>query len=104
VHLGGVEEVVTDKGYHSNEVAVRLGELEVRTYIAEPHRGARHWEGKPAEKEAVYGNRRRIGENGVSGCNDSAGRRSNATSRISSIPGVWIGYTSGGLGTSTRNC
>lgn len=61
VHLGGVEEVVADKGYHSNEVAVRLGELEVRTYIAEPDRGARHWEDKPAEKEAVYGNRRRIG-------------------------------------------
>ena len=33
----------------------------MRTYIAEPDRGARHWEGKQAEKEAVYGNRRRIG-------------------------------------------
>jgi transposase len=55
VHLGGVEEVVADKGYHSNEVAVRLGELKVRTYIAEPNRGARNWEGKQAEKEAVYG-------------------------------------------------
>jgi transposase len=60
VHPGGVEEVVADKGYHSNEVAVRLGELEVRTYIAEPDRGARNWEGKQAEKAAVYGNRRRI--------------------------------------------
>jgi len=60
VHPGGVEEVVADKGYHSNEVAVRLGELKVRTYIAEPDRGARNWEGKQAEKAAVYGNRRRI--------------------------------------------
>jgi transposase len=60
VHPGGVEEVVADKGYHSNEVAVGLSELEVRTYIAEPERGGRHWEGKQAEKEAVYGNRRRI--------------------------------------------
>jgi transposase len=60
VHLGGVEEVVADKGYHSSEVAVTLDELEVRTYIAEPDRGARNWEGKQTEKEAVYGNRRRI--------------------------------------------
>ena len=65
VHPGGVEEVVADKGYHSNEVAVGLRELGVRTYIAEPDRGRRNWEGKQAEKEAVYGNRRRIrGERG----------------------------------------
>src|SRR6266536_705951 len=65
VHPGGVEEVVADKGYHSNQVAVSMGELGVRTYIAEPDRGARDWDGKPAEKEAVYGNRRRIhGERG----------------------------------------
>src|SRR5260370_836117 len=55
VHPGGVEEVVADKGYHSNEVAVGLSELGVRTYIAEPDRGRRNWEGKQAEKEAVYG-------------------------------------------------
>src|SRR3982750_2873603 len=60
VHPGGVEEVGAGKGYHSNEVAVRLEALMLRTYIAEPDRGARNWEGKPAEKEAVYGNRRRI--------------------------------------------
>jgi transposase len=60
VHLGGVEEVVADKGYHSSQVAVGLGELGVRTYIAEPDRGGRDWHGKQAEKEAVYGNRRRI--------------------------------------------
>jgi hypothetical protein len=65
VHPGGVEEVVADKGYHSNDVAVGFGELEVRTYIAEPERGARNWEGKKPEQEAVYANRRRIrGERG----------------------------------------
>src|SRR5262249_5273309 len=65
VHPGGVEEVVADKGYHSNEVAVGLSELGVRTYIAEPDRGRRNWEGKQAEKEAGYGNRPRIrGERG----------------------------------------
>src|ERR1700692_3745949 len=65
VHPGGVEEVVADKGYHSNDVAVGLARLGMRSYIAEPERGARHWEGKQAEKEAVYANRRRIqGERG----------------------------------------
>ena len=60
VHPDGVEEVVADKGYHSNEVALGLEQLEVRTYIAEPDRGPRNWLGKAAEKAAVYGNRRRI--------------------------------------------
>ena len=33
---------------------------EVRSYLAEPDRGVRNWDGKGAEKEAAYGNRRRI--------------------------------------------
>jgi transposase len=60
VHPGGVEEVVTDKGYHSNDVAVGLQDMGVRSYIAEPDRGPRNWEGKDAAKAAVYANRRRI--------------------------------------------
>lgn len=60
VHQDGVQEVVADKGYHSNDVLRGLVELEVRTYIAEPDRGTRNWEGKAAEKAAVYGNRRRV--------------------------------------------
>jgi transposase len=65
VHPGGVEEVVADKGYHSNDVTVSLTGLAVRTYIAEPERGVRNWDGKAAEREAVYANRRRVrGERG----------------------------------------
>ena len=60
VHPEGVQEVVADKGYHSNDVMVGMAELEVRSYIAEPDRGPRNWDGKAAEKQAVYGNRRRI--------------------------------------------
>lgn len=60
MHPFGVEEVVADKGYHSNDVAVGLTEMGVRTYIAEPDRGTRNWDGKEAEKTAVYANRRRI--------------------------------------------
>jgi transposase len=60
VHPEGVQEVVADKGYHSNDVMVGMAELEVRSYVAEPDRGPRNWDGKEAEKQAVYGNRRRI--------------------------------------------
>ena len=60
VHPGGVQEVVADKGYHSNDVVLGLAEKGLRTYIAEPDRGTRNWNSKAAEKAAVYGNRRRI--------------------------------------------
>src|SRR3954465_13225369 len=60
VHPEGVQEVVADKGYHSNDVLVELAELEVRSYIAEPHRGPRNWDERETEKQAVYDNRRRI--------------------------------------------
>ncbi|MCA2972325.1 MAG: transposase [Acidobacteriaceae bacterium] len=32
----------------------------MRSYIPEPERGRRNWQGKAAEKKAVYGNRRRV--------------------------------------------
>ena len=65
VHSLGVEEVVADKGYHSNDIAVGLKEMGVRSYVAEPDRGPRNWDGKEAAKAAVYANRRRIqGERG----------------------------------------
>lgn len=61
VHLGGVEEVVADKGYHSGEVLTDLHDGEVRSYIPEPDRGPRNWEGlgKAEEQKRTYENRRR---------------------------------------------
>jgi transposase len=55
-----IEEVVADKGYHSNQVLVDLAALDLRTYIAEPDRGRRRWTRKAAARDAVYANRRRI--------------------------------------------
>jgi len=55
-----VEEVVTDKGYHSNKVLTMHADAEIRTYLSEPDRGERNWENKAREQKAVYGNRRRI--------------------------------------------
>lgn len=60
VDARGLQEVVTDKGYHSSEVVRQLADAKVRTYIAEPDRGARKWEGRQQERSAVYANRRRI--------------------------------------------
>jgi transposase len=60
VNAEGVQELVADRGYHSNEVVRSMREMQVRTYIAEPERGPRNWEGKAAEKAAVYANRRRV--------------------------------------------
>src|SRR6202046_347702 len=66
VNIEGIEEVVTDKGYHSGAVLKRMESYEVKTYIPEKQQsGNRHWEGKAEEQEAVYRNRRRVqGEHG----------------------------------------
>jgi len=59
------EEVVADKGYHSNDTCRDARGMGVRTYFSEPDHGRRKWKGKDAEREAVYANRRRIrGERG----------------------------------------
>lgn len=55
-----IDEVVADKGYHSNQVLVDLAALDLRTYIAEPDRGRRSWTKKADARHAVYANRRRI--------------------------------------------
>lgn len=58
----GVEEVVADKGYHSGAVLKDLHNDGVRSYIPEPERGPRNWEGegKAAEQKRTYENRRRM--------------------------------------------
>jgi transposase len=62
VNEQGVEEVVADKGYHSGAVLKQVHEQQVRTYIPEPERGRRNWqgEGKAEEQARTYENRRRV--------------------------------------------
>jgi transposase len=55
-----LRELVTDKGFHSNDRLVDLAVIGVRTYISEPDRGRRRWRKKPEARAAVYANRRRI--------------------------------------------
>ena len=56
----GIQEVVGDKGYHSNQSLVDLEAVGVRSYISEPDRGRRNWKKNPDARDAVYRNRRRI--------------------------------------------
>src|SRR5271155_178339 len=61
VNVNGIEELVTDKGYHSGAVVQRVKAYEVRGYIPEKkQKGRRNWQGKAEEQQAVYQNRRRV--------------------------------------------
>src|SRR3989449_3823847 len=61
VNLGGIEEVVADKGYHSGPVLEEMKGVGVRTYIPEKKQaGQRHWAGKEGQQKAVYANRQRL--------------------------------------------
>jgi transposase len=63
-------EAVADKGYHSNDTLVDLGDMQLRSYISEPDRGRRKWAAGSANeddanrlldaRDATYANRRRI--------------------------------------------
>ena len=55
-----IAEIVGDKGYHSNQTLTECVDIGLRSYIAEPDRGRRTWQGKADAKTAVYANRRRI--------------------------------------------
>jgi len=61
VNLGGIEEVVADKGYHSGPVLKQMQAAGVRTYIPEKKQaGKRHWVGKEDQQRLVYENRQRL--------------------------------------------
>jgi len=55
-----LEEIIADKGYHSNQSMVDLDAVDIRSYIAEPDRGRRDWSKQPEAQAPVYRNRRRI--------------------------------------------
>ena len=55
-----IDEIVADKGYHSNETLELLETTDLRSYVSEPKRGRRRWKGKKDAQAAVYSNRRRV--------------------------------------------
>lgn len=61
------EEVVADKGYHSNGTMKDLKVRGLRSYVSEPNRGRRSWKKDRAAQAPTYANRRRIkGNRGLS--------------------------------------
>ena len=54
------EEVVADKGYHSNATMKDLKKRALRSYVSEPRRGRRNWKKDRAAQAPTYANRRRI--------------------------------------------
>ena len=56
----GIEEIVGDKGSHSNQSLLDLEAVGVRSDISEPDRSRRNWKKPPQARDAVYRNRRRI--------------------------------------------
>ena len=54
------KEIVADKGYHSNATMEAIAEAGCRSYISEPDRGDRRWDGKEEARDATYENRRRM--------------------------------------------
>ena len=56
----GVQDVVADKGYHSNQTMLDLDAIGMRSYIAEPDRGRRNWRGEPGRPRRRLRNRRRM--------------------------------------------
>ena len=48
-----LEEIIADKGYHSNQSMVDLEAVGIRSYIAEPDRGRRDWSEQPEAQAPV---------------------------------------------------
>lgn len=64
VHARGLQEVVTDKGYHSDTSLGTMQEMGVRSYVPAPKQ-QRNWKGKAEQKAAFLANQRRAtGERG----------------------------------------
>jgi DDE family transposase len=50
----GLQEIVGDKGYHSNQALVDLEAVGLRSYISEPNRVRRNWKEHPAARDARH--------------------------------------------------
>jgi transposase len=59
VHEDGLSELVADRGYHSDAVLDVLEDKTLRSYISEPKRKRRKWDGDVCAQAALYANRRR---------------------------------------------
>ena len=98
----GLEEVVGDKGYHSNQALVDLEALGIRSYISEPDRGRHNWKGKAEARDAVTGIVGASAGRAGNTCCASAGNGSNGPSPIS-MKRVGCGACTCGVTTTSSN-
>jgi transposase len=80
-------ELITDKGYHSNQTMIDLAAVGLRSYVAEPERGRRDWSEEPAARTLVDANRRRI--RGARSAPDASTRRADRTLLRTSLRHRW---------------
>jgi len=121
VNLGGIEEVVADKGYHSGPTLQQMRAAGVRTYIPEKKQaGKRHWEGKEDQQRLVYANRQRLQrpkgqrllrkrgeliERTFAHCYDTGGmRRTHLRKHNNILKRLLIHVAGANLGLLLRNC
>jgi len=97
-------ELIADKGYHSNQTMIDLHAVGVRSYIAEPDRGRRHWTNAPAAQPAVYGIGAASAERGASGSCGGAASTSNGPSLTCTTPAGCVARTCAGIRTSSNDC
>jgi transposase len=55
-----LDEIIADKGYHSNQTMVDLDAVGLCSYIAEPDRGRRDWSGVPEAQQVGRAGQRKI--------------------------------------------
>ena len=60
VNQESIEEVVTDKGYHSNDIVAAVTDMGVTSFIAVPERKNQNWNGKEDLRIVVHANRDRV--------------------------------------------
>jgi transposase len=102
-HTVVIDDVVADKGYHSNQVLVDLAALDLRTYIAEPDRGRRRWTKNPTARDAV----RIVGASVArvaARCSAAGASGWNGRTRISTRPVGCGARTCAGTATSSSGC
>ena len=82
----GLQEVVGDKGYHSNQSLVDLEAVGVRSYISEPARGRRNWNRSPKRAPRSIAIADAFVARGACGCCGGAASAWSGPSRISTRP------------------
>ena len=104
VNFAGVEEVVADKGYHSNEVVRDLGNWECGPTSLSQNEGLASGRGGRPNKRRCMPIAGGFREHAANGCRLDAGNGWSGTLLISLIPEAWTGCTSEVFKTSIRSC